>query len=152
MEDSETLFSNKASYNTNIKLTHKDEIIQNDKKLAATLNSFFKNAVSNLNLNKNSFGINKEHKNIKYTIEKIIVKYQFHPTILIIKNRIKNNSTFRFKHVMLSDIKNEIKDLYPNEATTHNNIPPKILRESAEVTSNSYSLITQYQTVSFLKI
>ena len=104
MEDSETLFSNKASYNTNIKLTHKDKIIQNDKKLAATLNSFFKNAVSNLNLNKNSFGINKEHKNIKYTIEKIIVKYQFHPTILIIKNKIENTNTFPLKHVMLYQI------------------------------------------------
>ena len=55
---------------------------------------------------------------------------------------------------MLSDIKKEIKGLNPNKATTHNNIPPKILRQSAEVTANtcSYSTITQYQTVSFLKI
>ena len=37
---------------------------------------------------------------------------------------------------MLSDVKNEIKGLNPNKATTHNNIPPKILRLSAEVTAN----------------
>ena len=29
----------------------------------------------------------------------------------------------------------------PNEATTHNNIPPKILRRSAEVTANTLQLL-----------
>ena len=66
------------------------------------------------------------------------VKYQFHPSILIIKNKIKN---FRFNHVILSDIKNEIKSLNPSKATTHNNIPPKILRQSAEVTGNTLQLL-----------
>ena len=99
------LFSSKGSYNANIKLTDKDEIIQNDVKVAETLHSFFKNAVSSLKLNKDSFVINNE------------------PSILIIKNKIENTNTFRFKHVMLSDIKNEIKGLNPNKATTHNNIP-----------------------------
>ena len=36
------------SYNANIKLTDKDEIIQNDKKIAEILNNFFENAVSGL--------------------------------------------------------------------------------------------------------
>ena len=69
------LFSSKGSYNANIKLTDKDEIIQNDKNVAETLNSFFENAVSSLKLNENSFVINNEHKNIQEPIEKIIVKY-----------------------------------------------------------------------------
>ena len=42
---------------------------------------------------------------------------------------------------MLSDIKNEIKGLNPNKATTHNNIPPKILQQSAEVTANTLQLL-----------
>ena len=122
------LFSSKGGYNANIKLTDNDEIIQNDEKVPETLNSFFENAVSSLKLNENSFFINNEYKNIQDSIEKIIVKYQFHPSSLIIKNKIKNTNTFRFKHVMLSDIKNEVKGLHSNKATTHNNIPPKILR------------------------
>ena len=117
------LFSSKGSYNANIKLTDKDEIIQNDVKVAETLHSFFKNAVSSLKLNKDSFVINNE------------------PSILIIKNKIENTNTFRFKHVMLSDIKNEIKGLNSNKETTHNNMPPKILRQSAEVTTNTLQLI-----------
>ena len=47
------LFSSKGSYNANIKLTDKDEITQNDEKVAEKLNSFFKNAASSVKLNKN---------------------------------------------------------------------------------------------------
>ena len=135
-------------------VTDTDEIIQNDKKVAETLNSFFENAVSSLKLNENSFVINDKLKGIQDPIKKIIVKYQFHPTILIIKNKIKNTNTFGFKHAMLSDIKNKIKGLNPNKGTTDNNIPTKIIRQNAEVTANTlqFSLITQYQTVSFLKM
>ena len=49
------LFSSKGSYNANIKLTDKDEIIQNDEKVAETLNSFLENAASSLILSENSF-------------------------------------------------------------------------------------------------
>ena len=111
------------------------------KKLQKQLNSFFENAVSSLKLNENSFVINNEHKNIQDPTEKIIVKYQFHPSILINKNKIENTNTFRFKLVMLSDIKNEINGLNPNKATTHNNIPPKILWQSADVTGNTLQLL-----------
>ena len=135
-------------------VTDTDEIIQNDKKVAETLSSFFKNAFSSLKLGENSFVINDNLKGIQDPIKKIIVKYQFHPTILIIKNKIKNTNTFGFKHVMLSDIKNKIKGLNPNKGTTYNNIPTKIIRQNAEVTANTlqFSLITQYQIVSFLKM
>ena len=135
------LFFSKGSYNANIKLTDKDEIIQNDQKVAETLNSFSETAVSNLRLNENSFVINNEHKNIQDPIEKIIVKYQFPPSIFIIKNKIENTNTFRSKHVMLSNIKNEIKGLNPNKATAHNNILPKILWQSAEGTVNTLQLL-----------
>ena len=111
------------------------------KKLQKQLNSFFENAVSSLKLNENSFVINNEHKNIQDPTEKIIVKYQFHPSILINKNKIENTNTFRFKLVMLSDIKNEINGLNPNKATTHNNIPPKIIQESVKVNANTSQLL-----------
>ena len=57
------LFSNKDSYNASIKLTDNDEIFQNDTKFVGTLKSFFKNAVSSLKLNENSFIINDQNKN-----------------------------------------------------------------------------------------
>ena len=72
------LFSNKDSYNANIKLT------DNNTKVVEVVV-----AVSSLKLSENSFVINDEHKKIQDPIEKIIVKYQFHPSILIIKKKKK---------------------------------------------------------------
>ena len=129
------LFSSKGSYNTNIKLTDKDEIIQNDKKVAETLKSFFENGVSSLKLNKNSF-VN-ELKNIQDPIKKIIIKLQFHANILIIKNirlskiNYQKYQYFLLQNVILPDVKIEIKGLNPNKETTHNNIPSKILRTAS---------------------
>ena len=60
-------------------------------------NFFFENTVSSLKVNENSFVINNEHKSIQDPIEKIIVKYQFHLSILIIKNKTKVTNIFRFK-------------------------------------------------------
>ena len=94
------------------------------------LNRFFKSTVSSLILNENSFFNNNKHKNIQDPIEKVVVKYKVHLIFLITKNEIENTNAFRFKHVMLSDIKNDIKGLNPNKATKHNNIPPKLLRQS----------------------
>ena len=123
-----------------MKLNGKDEIVQNDEKVAETLDSFFEN-VSGLKFNENSFIINSEHKNIQDSIETIIVKYHFYPRILITRNKVKNTNAFRFKHIMLSNVKNVIKVLDPNKATAHNNIPPKILRQNAEVTANILQLL-----------
>ena len=80
------LFSNKDTYNSNMKLTERDEIIQNDEKVAETWNDFFQNAISSFKLNENSFVIYDKHKNIQDSIEKMIVEYQFHPSNLIVKN------------------------------------------------------------------
>ena len=52
-----------------------------------------------------------------------------------------NANTFHFKHVMLLNIKNEIKGLNPNKAITHKIIPPKILRQSPEVIANTLQLL-----------
>ena len=61
----------------------------------------------------------------------------FTPSVLTIKNKIRSTDTFRFELVTLSDIQNEIKSLNPSKATVRNNIPPKILRQSEEATTDS---------------
>ena len=50
------------------------------------------------------------------------------------KNKIRNTNTFRFEPVILPDIQNESKTFNPNTATTHNNIPRKMLRQNVENT------------------
>ena len=47
------LFSNKGNYGSKIKLVEKEEIIDDDIKIAEELNNFFKNAVASLNIQEN---------------------------------------------------------------------------------------------------
>ena len=51
--------TNKGSKGGNIKLVEKGELLQEDSLIAEEFNNFFKNAVSSLDINENSFIINK---------------------------------------------------------------------------------------------
>ena len=65
MENNETVFlSDKGNLRSQIKLIENDELIQNDDKVAETLNTFFKNAVSTLDINENSYIVNNESSTI----------------------------------------------------------------------------------------
>ena len=64
------------------------------------------------------------------------MKFESHPSISLIKNKITNGNNFKFEPVSLSDIELEIRLLNPKKATTHKNIPPKILKSSSDVTVN----------------
>ena len=52
-------FSNKGNLGPNIKLVKKNELIQNDQEIANKLNTFFKDTVSNLEINENPYIINQ---------------------------------------------------------------------------------------------
>ena len=110
--------------------------MQNDSKITNKLNEFFKNAVSTLGITENSFVINKEYENISAPVQRAIVKFESDPRISLIKNKITNGNNFKFEPVPLSDIELEIRFLIPKKATTHKNIPSKMLKSSSEVTVN----------------
>ena len=63
-------FSNKGSYN--VKLVEDDKLLQDDSKVAEELNSFFKEAISTLDINENSYIINPNSINISDPVEKAI--------------------------------------------------------------------------------
>ena len=98
MENNETVFlSDKGNLRSQIKLIENDELIQNDDKVAETLNTFFKNAVSTLDINENSYIVNNESSTILDLVEKAIKKYEVHPSILLIKNKIGNENLSNLK-------------------------------------------------------
>ena len=67
--------SNKESHRGNIKLAEDDKLLQD---VSEELNNFFKEAVSTLDINENSYIINLNTINIADPIEKAIGKYKFH--------------------------------------------------------------------------
>ena len=83
-------FSNDGSLRGNIKLVEGDKLLQDDSEAAEELNNFFKEAVSALDVNENSYIINPDSTNISDPIEKAKNKYKFHPSILLINDKIVN--------------------------------------------------------------
>ena len=77
--------SNKGKRVSNIQLVEHNELLQDDEKISDELNTFFKNAVSNLNINENTYIINHDSGNFSDPVEKAICKYKFRPSSLLIK-------------------------------------------------------------------
>ena len=127
--------TNKGSKGGNIKLLEKGELLQEYSLIAEEFNNFFKNTVSSLDKNENSFIINNEAASIYDPIEKAISKYKFHPSILLIKETIKSKYHFSFQHVEKSDIDKETRLLNPRKATPQGTIPAKLLKLSSNVSS-----------------
>ena len=97
------------------------------------LSNFFKEAVSTLDVNENSYIINPDSINISDPIEKAISKYKFHPSILLTNDKIVNQDKFSFKPISKLDIDKEVQLINPKKAST----TPKILKISSEVSADT---------------
>ena len=129
-------FSNKGDLGPNIKLVEKNELIQNDQEIANELNTFFKDTVSNLNINENPYIINQVSDDSLDPVEKCINKYKFHPSILLIKNQIKIQNLFSFHAIDRNDVMSKLLKIDPKKATTGNSIPSKTLKLSADISAD----------------
>ena len=107
--------------------------MQDDQKIANELNTFFKNAVSSLKINQNTYIINKKSDNISEIVDKTICKYKFHPGILFIQSKLKNEKLFSFQHISKFDMEKEIQNIDLEKATTKNTTPPNILKVSCNI-------------------
>ena len=63
-------------------------------------------------------------------VDKAVYKFSNHPSILKIKDHCQNVGSFHFQKVTPDAVDREVRDLNPKKATTHKNIPPKILKST----------------------
>ena len=101
------------------------------------LNLFFSNAVKSLNIAENTNITSRISDNLKDPVARAIEKFKTHPSVLIIKDKIFQGNKFSFTEVCQSEIEKEIKNLNVKKATTHKNIPPKVLKTRAMVTAET---------------
>ena len=101
------------------------------------LNNFCKEAVSTLDVNENSYIINPNSINISDPIEKAISRYKFHPSILIITDKIVNQDKFSFKPISKLNIKKEVQLINLKKAGARDTIPTKILKICSEVSADA---------------
>ena len=69
-----SFFSNKGVRGSNIQLVEDYGLLQDDKKIADELNTSFENAISNLNINGNTYIINHDSGNLLNPVDKTICK------------------------------------------------------------------------------
>ena len=112
-------------------------MLQDDQKLADELNTFFKNAVSNLTINENTYIINHNSGNLFGPVGKTICKYKFHPSILLIKSKLENQKLFSFQLISKLNMEKEIQNIDLKKATTKDTIPPKILKVSCNTSAEN---------------
>ena len=135
-------FSNKESHRGNIKLVEGNKLLQDDSEVAEELSNSFKESVSTLDINENSYIINPDPINISDPIGKAISKYKFYPSILLINDKIVTQDKASFKPISKLDMEIEAKLINPKKATTSDDsIPPKILKISSEMLYKAFSMI-----------
>ena len=144
-------FSNKGNYGNKIELVENEEIIDDDTKVAEELNNFFKTAVASLDIHGNPYTV-ENVENMSDPVEKAIKKFEFHPSILLIKNKIGKNvsqNLFCFNEVTKAEVLKEINSINNKKANPFNTIPSKILKISSECSADTLtSLINRSFTSS----
>ena len=122
-------FSNKIKSAENIYLDESGEIIRNEKEVANVFNKYFVNIVPNI------IGLTNNHNLLSDTgttndpIEKIINKYQNHPSITSInKHMTRSELTFLFQTGTKEQITNLIRLLNNKKAIQSTDIPTKLIK------------------------
>ena len=134
-ENVKPLLSDKNNMTQQITLVDNSKVIHDDAQVAETLNNFFDTAVKSLDIQE-SVMHTVDVRNISDPVEKAIKKYSLHPSILMIKSKVKHINKFEFHHISESEVDLELKNINSKKSFTSKNIPPKILKETSEVCKN----------------
>ena len=125
-------FSDKSQSQSKIALTEGERIISSDVEVAEAMNEFFVTVTDSLGLIEN-FSDEDATDGITDPVEKAVIKFSNHPSILKIKGHYQTAGPFVFKKVAPDTVDKEVRSLIPKKATTHTNIPPKILKSNSDV-------------------
>ena len=87
-------FSNKGSQLGNRKLGECNKLLNGDSEVAEELKNFFKEAVSTLDVDENSYIFTPDSINISDPIEKAISKCEFNPSTLLVNDKVINQGKF----------------------------------------------------------
>ena len=119
------LFSEKCMTKQSIRLNENGKIISDKKEVAEILNNYFMDAVENLEVNRYLPKIVMNDEGLDQ-IDKMVQKYQDHPSILKIKENVKVEKTFEFENVDDDQIFKKIISLDPGKACMKDDIPAKL--------------------------
>ena len=107
------------------------ELLNSKSERAEVLNNFFSNIVKNLKIPEYE-NLDRNFENVEDPVLRAILKYKNHPSITVIKEKVKN-SVFSFYEVDKDKIKKEINRLNKNKASQKSDIPIKIIHDNVDI-------------------
>ena len=122
----------------NITLVENNVMVSKDQEVAEVFNSFFSNAVKNLNIDSyehfsfDEYFLCKEIEN-EDPVQRAIEKYENHPSIVKIKQQTLEDSRFSFKQTDLKSVTEEVANLNESKATPIDSVPAKILKNISDI-------------------
>ena len=122
---------NKTHFNNNITFLEKDHIVTDSTASAEIINIYFCNSVEILEIDRELYANNAAK--LDHPIDSIIEKFKDHPSILNINQKAFTPNTFSFQSVSEDDVGKAIKTLDSSKAYQVNNIPPKLLKDNADI-------------------
>ena len=126
------LFSNVGGGSQKITLVKGDNIISNDEEVAETFNNFFINSVDSLNISENKVLLSSTD-DLTDPVKIVLQKYEHHPSIIDIKEKVTVETKFLFSKAQKCDIELELKSLKTNKASTFMNIPSKQIKQVIDI-------------------
>ena len=126
-------FTDKGVNHDNITLVENEETVSDNKEISETLNNFFSEVVTNLNLPQyHDPTVNVD--DIEDTVARTVEKYKNHPSIRLIKENYRNtNNTFHFENVPVKEIEKELKNLLSSKAARDTDIPTKVIKDNIDI-------------------
>ena len=115
----------------NGKVNEVEEIITDDKAIAEIFNEFYVNIVPNLKISmENNF--DTEFVKTENPVLNAVNKYKNHPSVIMIKEKIKPIEKFSFFPVQYDDVLRKIRNIDPSKSSQQTDIPTKILNYNSE--------------------
>ena len=119
------LLSNKVPSKKKMTLIENDEVVAEEKAIAEIMHDHFVDAVENLE--REPFPLLENIHEPYDDIDQIVHKYRLHPSIVLIKSKLKTNKKFSFQAATIDEVYGHIKGLDPKTATVKNDISIKHL-------------------------
>ena len=107
-------------------------MISDDKEVAETFSTIFKESVARLEINENSF-LQNDTNDLTDPVEIALRKFEIHPSVLDIKDTVNQNSSFSFCKISPREIELELKSLKTKKASTFLSIPVKHIKQVIDI-------------------
>ncbi len=128
------LFSDKVQVKSAITLIEDGKMVGKDSEIADIFNHFFANITESLGICVNE-AFMLPVNDILDPIDKVIRKFEPHPSIRKIKEKITFSNMFEFGEVTVESVSVQIKKLNASKASPTNCIPARIVKENTDVFS-----------------